>query len=102
MSTRAHLRPILDNDRITRGLEDAEARLLIEWLVARADTLKKPAEVRRLCLRARSIARFVMLWCHARLAGAALQLAATERFACPLPTQHMDASDLMQLMLDWE
>lgn len=102
MSRRAHLSPILDDERITRGLEDAEARVLIEWLVARADTLKSPGEVRRLCLRARSIARFVALWCHAHLAPAALQLAATERFACPLPSEPMDACDLMQSMLEWE
>jgi hypothetical protein len=102
MSRRAHLTPILHDDRITRGLDDAEARLLIDWLVARAETMKTASEVRRLCLRARSIARFVVLWCHAGLAGAALQLAATERFACPLPTQRMDACDLMQAILDWE
>jgi hypothetical protein len=102
MSWRAQLSPILDNDRITRGLEDAEARMLIEWLVERAETIDADADVMRLCLRARAIAKFVALWCHERLACAALQLAATERFTWPLPTEAMDACDLMQEILAWE
>jgi hypothetical protein len=106
MSWRAQLSPILDNDRITRGLEDAEARMLIEWLVERAEAMQADgageADLGRLCLRARAIAKFVALWCHQRLASAALQLAATERFAWPLPTEAMDACDLMQEILAWE
>lgn len=102
MSWRAQLSPILDNERITHGLEDAEARMLIEWLVERAQETQQDAEVQRLCLRARAIGRFVSLWCHQRLACAALQLAATERFAWPLPTEAMAASDLMQAILAWE
>src|SRR5438105_6076690 len=54
------LRPILDNESLTRGLGDAEARALIEWLVQRAEERfaeagadAVPAEVARLCLRAR-------------------------------------------------
>jgi hypothetical protein len=106
MSWRAQLSPILDNDRITRGLEDAEARMLIEWLVERAEVMQsqrqEQAEVMRLCRRARAIAKFVALWCHERLACAALQLAATERFTWPLPTEAMDAYELMQEILAWE
>src|SRR5437660_9773202 len=37
MSLRALLTPILDDDRIVRGLDDAEARVLVEWLVGRAE-----------------------------------------------------------------
>ncbi len=102
MSWRARLSPILDNHRITHGLDDAEARMLIDWLVARAEKTDVEAEVRRSCLRARAMARFVSLWCHQRLACAALQLAATERFAWPLPTEEMEASDLMHEILAWE
>jgi hypothetical protein len=102
MSWRAQLSPILDNHRITHGLDDAEARMLIEWLVERAQTLQSRGDVQRLCLRARAIARFVALWCHEHLACAALQLAATERFGWPLPTEAMEASDLMQEILAWE
>jgi hypothetical protein len=110
MSTRALLTPILENEHVTRGLDDAEARILIEWLVERAEIVfaknqhvkRMKAEVQRLCLRGRAIARFVTLWCHDRSASAALQLAATERFAWPLPTDTLDACDLLSDILAWE
>ena len=110
MSSRAALNLILENDRLTRGLDDAEARMLIEWLVERAEIVQTwdpseervGAEVRRMCLRARAIARFVALWCHERSAAAALQLAATERFTWPLPVDAMDPCDLMHDILKWE
>jgi hypothetical protein len=113
MPLRSHLSLILDNDRLTRGLDDPEARLLIEWLVGRAETLHAKAtseehaaaELRRLCARARAIARFVALWCHESTRagfGPALQLAATERFGWPLPVAPMDACDLMGEILAWE
>jgi hypothetical protein len=110
MSMRSLLTPILDDEHVTRGLEDAEARMLIEWLVERAETLRcqepneprAEAEVRRLCRRARAIAKFVSLWCHELLPGPALQLAATERFAWPLPASEVDAYDLLNDILAWE
>ena len=110
MSTRALLTPILENEHVTRGLDDAEARILVEWLVERAETeigknrheKRVKAEVQGLCLRARAIARFVTLWCHDHSACAALQLAATERFAWPLPNKAIDACDLLSDILAWE
>ncbi len=105
MSPRTQLSAILDNDRLTNGLDDGEARMLIEWLVVRAEDQREcpdPAEVQRLCRRARAIARFVSLWCHEEMFGPALQLAATERFAWPLPVAPMDACDLMETILAWE
>jgi hypothetical protein len=110
MSLRSLLTPILDDDRLTHGLGDAEARMLIEWLAAHAeagftqggDEKRVHAEVQRLCGRARAIARFVSLWCHERSAVAALQLAATERFRWPLPVGPMNADDLMHAILTWE
>jgi hypothetical protein len=110
MSLRSLLAPILDDDHVTRGLEDAEARMLIEWLVERAEILYAKelsdeciqARVQRLCRRARAIARFVVLWCHERSAAAALQLAATERFGWPLPMEAMDPCDLLNRILGWE
>src|SRR5580693_8206874 len=107
MSVRAFLTPILNNDRLTRGLDDAEARMLIEWLVEQAEALSRrdPSardKTARRIMRARGIARFVALWCHERCPGAALQLAATERFGWPLPVREMDACDLMQEILAWE
>jgi hypothetical protein len=110
MSLRTLLTPILDDDRLTHRLEDAEARILIEWLADRAEALfakernRRRAKTRidRLCRRARVIARFVALWCHERSPSAALQLAATERFGWPLPSGAIDPCDLVSDILAWE
>jgi len=104
------LSEILDNDAITRGLADPEARILVEWLVDRAEVLAEVApcadgarlEIRALCLRARAIGRFVSLWGQRRERGAACQLAAVERFTWPLPATPEDPCELMQFILDWE
>jgi hypothetical protein len=104
------LNHILGDDALTRGLRDPEARMLVEWLVERAEELAQSArpeaaavaEVERLCRRGRAISRFVGLWCHRGARRAALQLACTERFAWPLPTALMDPCELMQSIIDWE
>jgi hypothetical protein len=101
---------ILGDEALTRGLTDPEARMLVEWLVDRAERLAETArpeqaasqEVERLCRRGRAISRFVGLWCHRGARNAALQLACTERFAWPLPTTFIDPCELMQAILDWE
>jgi hypothetical protein len=100
---------ILDDERLTCGLGDAEARVLVEWLVERAEQLARSdppaaaeAEVLRLCRRGRAIARFVLLWCLVRRRGAALQLAGAERFTWPLPEAAADPCELMQSILRWE
>jgi hypothetical protein len=103
------LAPILEDEALTRGLSDPEARILIEWLVERAEAIEDEhlieeqsrATVHRLCRRARSISRFVSLWGQEQR-GAACQLAATERFGWPLPTDAVDPCDLMQTILTWE
>jgi hypothetical protein len=104
------LNQVLDDEAITRGLGDAEARVLVEWLVERTENLEDDdgdldaeVEVQRLCRRARAVSRFVYLWCHRRACGSALQLAAVERFGWPLPEEiDVDAYDLMQAILEWE
>jgi hypothetical protein len=104
------LRPILDNEALTRGLGDPEARVLVEWLVEQAEQLaeKEPSsetigtEVHRLCHRARGIVRFVRLWCYEEARGAAVQLAGAERYRWPLPSTAVDPCELMQSILDWE
>jgi hypothetical protein len=101
---------ILADDAVTRGLSDPEARILVEWLVERAEELAESAsceelagrEVQKLCRRARALGRFVALWCHQRERGAATQLAAVERFTWPLPATAVDPCELMQAILDWE
>ena len=103
------LSPILDDELLTRGLGDCEARAMVDWLVERfersharlaADTCGR--EIQRLCHRARAISRFVFLWCEQQAHGAACQLAATERFVWPLPTTDDDPYDLMNTILKWE
>ncbi len=104
------LNRVLDDESITRGLGDAEARVLVEWLVERTEYLEDDTgdvdaevEVQRLCRSARAVSRFVHLWCHRRTCGAALQLAAVERFGWPLPEERdVDAYDLMQTIVEWE
>lgn len=110
MALKTLLNLILHNDALTRDLGDAEARMLIEWLVERTEAhhAREPLEQRvhdevlQQCRRGRAIGRFIALWCRDRSYGAALQLAATERFAWPLPTRPMDPCDLMQEILAWE
>jgi len=104
------LSQFLANDAVTRGLGDPEARILVEWLVDRTETLAEHAtseklarlQVQQLCRRARGIGRFVTLWCQQRERGAAAQLAAAERFHWPLPPADIDPCELMQAILDWE
>src|SRR5438874_8384689 len=104
------LSQVFADDAITRGLGDVEARVLVEWLVERAEALAAAgikedtafSEVARMRRRARSISRFVTLWCHSGERGAAAQFAGAERLNWPLPDDAADPCDLMQMILDWE
>jgi hypothetical protein len=103
------LQLVLGDEALTRGLGDAEARVLVEWLVERAEWLSAhlpptyaAATMLRLCRRGRALARFVMLWCLDARCGAANQLAATERFTWPLPGGPVDPCELMQSITHWE
>jgi hypothetical protein len=103
------LHHILSDERLTRGLGDEEARVLVEWLVEEAEELmgmanqEEAAEaVKWLCRRARAMTHFVRLWCLERAPGAAGQLAAAERFVWPLPEAHVDPCELMQSIVSWE
>src|SRR5690348_3835463 len=93
------LRPILDDEALTRHLGDAEARMLVEWLVERAE---RGASVAALCRRARAISLFVGLWCYRGDRGAAGQLANAERFDWPLPHADIDPCTLMECILYYE
>jgi hypothetical protein len=101
---------IVDDEALTRGLGDPEARMLVEWLVERAEGLADdgvPTEeieaiVQGWCRRMRAVVRFVRLWCHEGARAAAIQLAAVERFAWPLPTTGLDPCELMQQVLHGE
>ena len=109
MLARSALTLILDDDSLTRHLGDAEARLLVEWLVDRAEELGKScseeplaARIRALCRRGRLIARFVRLWSLDGDPRGAAQFAASERLDWPLPDGPRDAWSLMRDVLSWE
>jgi hypothetical protein len=110
MLTKPLLSHILDNDLLTRGLSDPEARMLVEWLVEQAEQIAGDAsseeaaqeQVKSLCRRGRAIGRFVGLWSQPRGRGAAGQLAVAEGFTWPLPAPHADACEIMQTVLVWE
>jgi hypothetical protein len=109
MLARPLLSHVLENDGLTRGLADPEARMLVEWLADHAERLARQEDSERsawsklngLCRQARVIGRFVFLWCHQRAPGAAAQLAAAERCTWPLPGGHVEPCELMQSILDW-
>jgi hypothetical protein len=108
MLPKSLLAPILDNEALTRGLGDAEARMLVEWLVEQAehrtagtcDIDVAQREVQRLCRWARGVNRFVQLWCFEESRAAAMQLAASERFDWPLPATYMEPCELMEQILE--
>ena len=102
---------ILDDEGLTGGLNDPEARLLVEWLVGQVEGVARTAasepaawrQVEALCRRGLAIRSFVTLWCYRRDPGAAAQLAAAERFAWPLPASDQDDPfDILQRILTWE
>jgi hypothetical protein len=108
MLARPLLNLILD-DALTRQLGDAEARVLVEWLVERAEELaatvpedRVEIEVGRLWRRGRGIARFVTLWGQDHGQGAAAQLAASEGFPWPFPPGSVDPCELMQRIVEEE
>ncbi len=109
MLDRAFLRPILDDESLTRGLGDEEARLLVEWLVERAENLAASslADTTRhnclsaMCRRGRIVGRFVRLWCEGEY-GSAVQLAGTENVTWQLPTGPEEPADLMHRLLGCE
>jgi hypothetical protein len=104
------IRGIVRDESLTRGLGDEEARMLVEWVVDWAELLAEAARtesdardlVNRLCRRGKAIGRFVHLWGDPKTRGSAVQLAAVERFAWPLPTDRIDPGDLMHHILTWE
>src|SRR5262245_11997764 len=106
VSMQALLNPILRDDALTRHLGDSEARILVEWLVERAERVAADVDaedkVRSLCRRARAISLFIGLWCYRNQPGAAAQLANAERFDWPLPEPGIDADLLMEQILEHE
>jgi hypothetical protein len=98
---------ILQDEGLTSGLTDPEARLLVEYLVEQAEQLAEQPDQDRgwrqlqaLCRWARGVRRFVELWCHRNAQGPAAQLAGAERYPWPLPTsEDTDPFDVMDGIL---
>ncbi len=93
MGNRSLLNLILHDDALTRGLEDPEARVLVERLAElsercgergtdASDMLMRTERLRR---RGRAIRQFIDLWCHRGEHAAAIQLAASERIPLAAP-----------------
>jgi hypothetical protein len=105
-----YIRRMVRDESLTRGLDDIEARMLVDWLVDWAELLVEGAKsphdaenlVARLARRGQAIGRFVLLWTQPRTRGSAAQLAAVERFTWPLPTRWIGPAELMQQILTWE
>ena len=92
----------LDREGVFLECRREHGGTVVEWLVEEAESLggASPdeaalAEVLRLRRRGRAVARFVRLWSLEGDRGAASQLAASERFAWPLPDGPVEASLLM-------
>ncbi len=101
---------VLDDEAITAGLEDPEGRLLVEWLVEQTECIARNAaslqqakeRVERLCHYARALRQFLILWCYDKNPGSAAQLAATQKFAWPLPSAgEENALSILQQVVLW-
>jgi hypothetical protein len=103
-------RRVVNDESLTRGLGDIEARMLVEWLVDWAelleDTMADPEEAHReinkLTRKAKAIRNFVVLWTDSESKAGAVQLAATERFQFPLPPEDYMPDEVMACILEWE
>ena len=109
-ATDSLLRAVLRDESLTRDLGDIEARMLVDWVTDWTELLAAAARsdedardlVARLVRRGKAIGQFVRLWDDPRARGSAVQLAAVERFAWPLPCGQVEPGDLMQHILTWE
>jgi hypothetical protein len=111
MLTENCIHQVLRDERITYGLADPEARLLVEWLVTKAETIPEtdlqPDDQENawgLCYRrAKVLRQFVALWCYRGRPEAAIQLAASEGMSDYLPDSSVEEPvDVMLAMMKQE
>jgi hypothetical protein len=84
------------DEQLTRGLDDIEARLLIDALALRLD--HTPQESKQLHMKARVISKVIVLWFKGNISGAN-QLAACEGLAEFLPIPETDSANCMEQIL---
>lgn len=84
------------NELLTRGLDDIEARILIDTLALRLDYT--PHESTRLLMKARVVSKIIALRVIGNVSGAN-QLAACEGLADFLPIPETDSADCMEKIL---
>jgi hypothetical protein len=111
MTAQACIHQVMRDGRITHGLEDPEARLLVEWLVEKAEAIPNSGLAENdqglawsLCYRrAKVLRQFVSLWCYRGRPEAAIQLAASEGLADYLPDSSVEeAPDVMLSLMKQE
>lgn len=99
---------VMHDDRLTSGLADPEARLLVEWLVDHAETIPQTGLGEcdqqlawTICYRrAKVLRQFVSLWCYRGRPEAAIQLAASEGMSEYLPDSSVEeAVDVMLVLM---
>ncbi|MBU6295582.1 MAG: hypothetical protein KJS91_12945 [Planctomycetes bacterium] len=87
---------LVRDSSLTEGLDDSEARMLIEALAVAID--HEPAQAGHLKMRGRLIVHLVRLWA-ARKFGAVAQLAAVNQVHECLPTPFVSSEEFMERMI---
>lgn len=111
MLAEQYIHQVMHDERITYGLADPEARMLVEWLVTKAEAIPETDLLPddqvcawELCYRrAKVLRQFVSLWCYRGRPEAAIQLAASEGMAEYLPASTVEEPvDVMLTMMKQE
>jgi hypothetical protein len=102
---------VLRDERLTYGIADPEGRVLVEWLVNKAESIPEtdlqPEDQEaawELCYRrAKVLRQFVSLWCYRGRPEAAIQLAASEGMSEYIPPASMEEPvDIMLSLMKQE
>lgn len=102
---------VLRDERLTHGIADPEGRVLVEWLVSKAEAIPETdlqpedqVTAWELCYRrAKVLRQFVSLWCYRGRPEAAIQLAASEGMSEYIPPASMEEPvDIMLSLMKQE
>ncbi|MFM7113466.1 MAG: hypothetical protein ACKO26_20185 [Planctomycetota bacterium] len=87
---------LVRDSSLTKGLDDSEARMLIEALAIAIE--HEPAQAVHLKMRGRLIVHLVMLWAAGKF-GSVAQLAAVNQIHECLPTPSVSTEEFMERMI---